>query len=234
MYNKKVCYFVICIIVFFIISKYSGYFSFEFLTPIITFPFKNRFKLYNSKNKLISNIFHEPIEQALIAKYLKKTDSVLELGGNIGGASILIDKIVEKHHVVFEPSDKMVKFLEKNKKYHNCKYKIIDGILSKSKKMYLHGSGLGLYISPKISNRKVKTFLFEPLNKQYNFTTLIADCEGSLVQIFNDFPTIFDNMRLVIFEKDGHCDYNIITDKLKKLKFKNVVNTFHDVWVKDN
>ena len=34
--------------------------------------------------------------------------------------------------------------------------------------------------------------------------------------------------------KDGNCNYDNIINKLLKLKFKNVVNTFHDVWINDN
>jgi FkbM family methyltransferase len=226
--------FTILILVLILVNKYKGYLSSSFFIPLLKFPFKYRFKLYNDQNVLISNLFHEPLEQALIAQYLKKSDSVLELGGNIGGASILINKITDKPHIVFEPSKEMVHILKKNRKYHNCDYKIVNGILSKPRNLYLHGSGVGLFINSKKSDNKVETFLFNTFNKQYKFNALIADCEGSLEQILNDFPTLFDNMRLVIFEKDGNCNYDNIINKLLKLKFKNVVNTFHDVWINDN
>ena len=103
------------------VKRYKkGYLSFSFYLPLFIFPLKQRFRLYNSKKILIRNLFHEPLEQALISYYLNKDDSVLELGGNIGGASIVIDKITDKPHLVFEPCEEMVNILEENRIYNNC------------------------------------------------------------------------------------------------------------------
>ena len=52
-----------------------------------------KFKLYNLKGKLIKNSKWEFKEQKLLNKYLKPSDNVLQLGGNIGTSCILVDKI---------------------------------------------------------------------------------------------------------------------------------------------
>ena len=111
----------------------------DFNEMIDNFKKKHSFKLFtyngppHKSENLIMNYDYEVQEQALLNKYLLPDDRVLELGGNIGTSSILIDKILnnKKQHVTVEPNLDIVKTLERNKDLNNCNFEIVPGIISK-------------------------------------------------------------------------------------------------------
>ncbi|WKZ29712.1 MAG: FkbM family methyltransferase [Candidatus Dojkabacteria bacterium] len=65
---------------------------------------------------------YEPEETELITKILKKGDTFVEIGGNIGYFSIVFSPIVgsEGKIITIEPSPAMVSILEKNKEANNA------------------------------------------------------------------------------------------------------------------
>lgn len=158
-------------------------------------------------NNLIKSGSYEGAEQKLISFFTNEKDIVLELGANIGNSTILFTKILanpENQLVTFEPNSSVVEVLKKNRDYHKTNFKIYEGILSKNKDMYFTGDGWSGKIVKFKTNKKVKCFDFDEINKNYNFTLLFADVEGSLWNIIQDFPNIAKNLRIAIIEKDGH------------------------------
>ena len=195
---------------------------------------KFSFKLFtyngppHHSEKLIMNYQYEVNEQALLNEYLLPDDRVLELGGNIGTSSILIDKILnnKKQHVTVEPNLNIVKTLKRNKDLHNCNFEIVPGIISKPREVYINGDGWGGGITTYFqSTGPVKTFDFHELDKKYNFNVLFADCEGGMVQLIQDYPSIHKNLRLVIYERDG--EYSTVDKYFIDNNFKKVFS-YHD------
>lgn len=177
--------------------------------------------------KIIKSNTYEVIEQKLLLFYLKSDDNVLELGANIGTSSILISKILNNpklQHIAVEPNIDIIETLEKNKKYNNVDFNILNGIISPIGNYYLNGDGWGAHIVNYKTKKKVNTYDFYDYNKRFKFNVLFADCEGSLFKLIKDYPDLYKNLRLVIYEKDGknNEDYSIIDNYFINNNFKKV------------
>jgi hypothetical protein len=63
---------------------------------------------------------------------------------------------------------------------------------------------------------------------------LVADCEGFLETFLDENPTIYDDIRLIIFEADypDKSNYDSIYRNLKSKGFTQVVYGFQNVWSK--
>jgi hypothetical protein len=67
----------------------------------------------NKKYDFVNPYYYEVFEQLLIYKYIKKNDSVLEVGGRLGVVSYTINSILNNktNHVVIEPNINSLKSL---------------------------------------------------------------------------------------------------------------------------
>ena len=76
----------------------------------------------------------------------------------------------------------------------------------------------------------------EEIKAQYNlnFNVLVADCEGFLESFFDENPTFYDSLRLLIFEADyaDKCNYNKIRRTLLEKGFKPLLHGHQNVWKK--
>ncbi len=66
------------------------------------------------------------------------------------------------------------------------------------------------------------------------FNVLVADCEGFLEIFFDENPTFYDTLRLVLFEADytEKCNYNKIRDTLRSKGFTEKLRGHQNVWIK--
>ena len=203
-----------------------------------------KFNLYNVNNKIIKNENWEYSEQKLLIKYLKKYDNVLQLGGNIGASCIMVDKILNKNsiNICVEPNNKIINTLEKNKKYHNSKFKIIYGVISDREGLKLSNKGESdklNYWGSKITKDKgdiVKSYRLNNIENINKINVLFADCEGCLESFIDEYENFLKQLRLVIYEADQKdiCNYNKIENILKKNNFKNIeVAGQNYVWMKN-
>jgi FkbM family methyltransferase len=193
----------------------------------------------NGNNVDIKNL--EKDEQELANKYILENDVVLELGARYGSVSCIINsKLNNKNNqVVVEPDDRVWDALEKNKNNNNCGFNIVKGFISK-KKLDLHNLDVyyGGYGATFIENNdtKIPSYSLDEIKKKYNlkFNVLVADCEGFLEVFFDENPTIYNDLRLIIFEADypEKCDYNKIKNTLIKKKFKKILEGHQNVWLK--
>uniref|UniRef100_A0A6C0J5U8 Methyltransferase FkbM domain-containing protein n=1 Tax=viral metagenome TaxID=1070528 RepID=A0A6C0J5U8_9ZZZZ len=189
------------------------------------------------ESKLINSTSYEVFEQKLLLYFLKDTDNVIELGANIGTSSILISKILKdskNQHISVEPNKKILPILKENKILNKATFNIIPGIISPPGDFYLDNDGWAGNIVKYKTKQKVKTFDFYELDSKYNFNVLFADCEGSLVQLINDYPEIHIKLRLVIYEKDGNIDYSKVDNYFLKNNFNYLIKGFHCVLEKNN
>ena len=192
------------------------------------------------KNQVDINTI-EKWEQDLANQYVSENDIVLELGARYGSVSCIINSKLncKTNQVVVEPDDRVWEALERNRKVNGCEFHTIRGFIS-SKKLSLINlrACYGGYGSTSIENpnTKIPSVSLEEVKAKYklNFNVLIADCEGFLEVFFDENPTFYDNLRLIIFEADypDKCDYQKIKDTLKHKGFVELLGGFQNVWKK--
>jgi hypothetical protein len=172
-------------------------------------------KLFKEDGTMFDSENYEIVEQALAESYIEPTDCVLELGARYGSVSILTNQKLtdKKRHVVVEPDETIWDSLEKNKSMHGCEFKIIKGIISEKKSFGIKYDGYATKTCGEGDNTKC----YALSSLQLPFDTLIADCEGSLVQFFEEYPDMYKLLKKVIMEEDG--DYSMIKVSLLKNGF---------------
>lgn len=212
-----------------------------FLIYLKTIKRKTSFSLFDFNNKIIKNNQWEYPEQSLLKKYVKPTDNVLQLGGNIGASCVLLDKILKKNiNICVEPNKLLINTLKKNKKLNNGNFTIINGVITEKKDLkFFLGNSKFNYWDGHVSdngNTKVKTYPLKSIKNIEKVNVLFADCEGCLESFFDEYSNILDQLRLVIYEKDNEtiCDYDKIYKLLKKYGFYETVyfNNMY-VWVRN-
>lgn len=129
--------------------------------------------------------------------------------------------------------------LERNRRANNCKFHIVKGFVSNKKLAltnldYWHGGYGATYIEQDES--LVPCYTMDEFNSKYNlrFNALVADCEGFLERFFDENPTFYDELRIIIFEADypEKCDYDKIRHTLKKKGFTEKQKGHQNVWMK--
>lgn len=67
------------------------------------------------------------------------------------------------------------------------------------------------------------------------FNVLVADCEGFLESFYDENPWFFDQIRLIIFERDApqRCNYNKLEAAFAYHGFKCVEGGFNSVYIKE-
>ncbi len=220
---------------------------------------KKEFELYNLEGDLKSNRTHEWGEQRALHNLLKPTDCVLELGGNIGCSTIVIDSILrdKSNHVTFEPISHIAATLKKNMELHNCKNSLCEGYLSSTKGKVFRAFGKwdrGLYASRELEvhphksfSRKIKSpkkpnletdalyypsnFTLEDVSSYVSkpFSFLFADCEGCLPFVMKEYPSLLDNLRCILFERDYHSNHSedIYTELTNTLEARGFIISPH-------
>ncbi len=186
------------------------------------------------------NLNMEFIEQALVKRYIKDTDKVLELGARYGSVSITANKKLKdkKNHYVVEPDKRVWECLENNMKMNKADFNIIKGIIG-NEKCEVVGDG---YATHTIKTEDSETECFPLPNVDFN--VLIADCEGYLETFYDQFPELFDKLELIMFETDRPeaCDYDKIIKglldrgfkQLEKIPEPNMPNMFHYIFFKSD
>jgi FkbM family methyltransferase len=171
----------------------------------------------------------EVVEQKFAAQFVKAEDVVLELGARYGTVTVKIqERLARKHlHVAVEPDATVLPCLRDNLQRHGSRARILDSIVSKTRGA-LEGKGYGTYVRlhPDESAQCCASTTVEQLEAELGvpFSALIADCEGCLGPFLQDFPTLLERLRMVMFETDegyGQTDYASIHAQLIALGFQN-------------
>lgn len=154
-------------------------------------------------------------EQLMIMKYLKEDDKVLEIGGNIGRTSHIIQTILNNpyNHIIMECKEETAKKLRYNLDHNSyTQARIETAALSKNPLCFIDGLPRP-YIDGTLSDDiiKVPSISYSAICEKYgvDFDVLVADCEGSLYYIFGEDPDILDRIHTVVMEND----YTDITHK---------------------
>jgi FkbM family methyltransferase len=170
----------------------------------------------------------ELTEQKLSCKYILPTDTVLEIGGNMGRNALIISSILkdDKQFVTMEPNPEFYTKLVTNRNINNKKFNIensalslhplfcIDSLTSSndtlSEKFPLSKDHINKNTH---AHRDCSIISFSSLEDKYDisFNVLVIDCEGAFYYILKDMPYILHNIRMIIMENDyenkDHYEY---------------------------
>jgi len=182
----------------------------------------------------------ETVEQDQASKYITEDRVVLELGARYGTVSCIINKKLKNplNQVSVEPDSKIWDCLEKNMISNGCNFNLIKGVISKTPMVLKEHPVFVGYGNQtvKAETSSLPNFTLQEVEEKYKlkFDTLVADCEGFLGQFLQENPHLYEQLTLMMFEKDSPdtCDYAPILENLKKHGFTNLVTGFHEVWRK--
>ena len=198
--------------------------------------------VYNEGDYKVPHLDYERDEQLLVAQYIKPDDVVLELGARYGSVSIIINKILNNktNQVSVEPDNTVWDTLDKNRHINDCEFHIYRGIVSNNKlDLTLNGYGSTIDTTNNlVNNRKISVdnISLGELQERYSlkFNVLVADCEGLLETFLNENRYLYQQLDLIIFERDRNdvCNYDNIIKELLDNNFIMLENNFHSVYAK--
>ena len=150
---------------------------------------------------------YEAEERDLIKKFLRPTDTVLELGACLGIVSCVTNKILadKTKHVVVEGNPFCLSAIHRNRRHNNCGFLVENCAVSTQPDatFYLHP----VYVVGGTTQRqsefpvRIPARSLADLDSRHGpFTTLIMDIEGSELESFIASPTQLARYRLVIVE----------------------------------
>lgn len=150
-------------------------------------------------------------EQKMAVQFLRESDKVLEIGGNIGRNSLIIASLLREDSLVTLESDPgIARQLEENRDANRMKFAIEASALSLRP---LIQKGWDTMVSDVVLDgyKKVPIISLIDLRKKYPipFTALVLDCEGAFYYILQDMPEILDGIHTILMEND----YRDVTHK---------------------
>jgi hypothetical protein len=140
---------------------------------------------------------------------------------------------------VVEPDERVWEALERNKKANGCEFHIVKGFVS-TKTLgltnldeYYGGYGATYVIQ---NESTIPSYTMKSVQEKYNltFNVLVADREGFLEVFFDENPTFYDTLCLIIFEVDYEikCNYHKIRTTLSQKGFQKILEGTQNVWIK--
>ena len=181
-------------------------------------------------------------QQKDIHSYIFSSDIVLELDARYGITSCIVNsKLKNKYnHVVVEPYDKLWNVLEENKKRNNGFFHIVKGFIT-NKKLKLTSSD-NWYGTTFIedNNSTIPCYSFNEIMCKYDlhFNVLIVNSESSLYLFLDEYPEVYNQLKMFIFvlndfyHSNSNFYYNKIKNKLISKNFINLVEGYQNVWIK--
>ena len=142
-------------------------------------------------------------EQIIAFEYIHPEDKVIEFGGSIGRNSCVINSLLcnKSNHVVVEPSPYELSTLQTNRDSNGLAFQIANCAVSK---IPLFSRAWSTYTHKVKNSIPVKTVTWKEFQSTYQiaFNTVVADCEGALVSMIEDFPEMLHGVSKIILEHD--------------------------------
>lgn len=155
-------------------------------------------------------------EQLMVMKYVKEDHKVLEIGGNFGHTSHIIQTILNNtyNHIIMERNAETVKKLRYNLDHNSyTEARIEIAALSKNNICIDNGVPRPYIEGETLSDSIIKfpSISYSAICEKYglDFDVLVAKCKGALYYIFEEDPGILDRIHTVIMNND----YNDIRHK---------------------
>lgn len=187
----------------------------------------------------------EPGYPQFVSKYVRTTDTVVEVGGGIGGGTTILSQLA-KSVVSFEPSPSNFKVLRhKTRKMRNVKtYNL--GVGAKRSKAVLHvmdrngvsgvksqANLVGMQFS---GDESVDIVSLDDFKLPIQPTVLILDCEGAEIGVLTGATQLLKGLNTVLVETHvldtGNTEQSVM-DSLASNRFENVFveKLPNDTWV---
>lgn len=235
------------LIIIYLAYNYNFNFNFNFKDQIkdkintVKDQIKDKMNIIKEKIKTDLNNIHKKIilihgsleeeypEQLLSVKYIKPTDIVLEIGGNVGRNSCTIGTILNdsKNLLVIESDPENSIKLKENRNNNNLHFLIEDSAISNVDLYQNYWTTKPLNEINDIENwKKINTKSWNEIKNKYNmnFTTLVVDCEGALYYIIKENPNFVEQFNKIIIENDfTDIEHKKFVDKnFKKYNFEKI------------
>lgn len=150
---------------------------------------------------------YENEERELIKKFVRPTDSVLELGACLGIVSCVTNKILadKSRHVVVEGNPFCIPAIHRNRELNQCGFLVEHCAVANEREVtfYLHPRFVVGGTTQRKSARPVRVpaLSLAELEVRYGpFSALVMDIEGAELEIFEVSQDILKNYRIVIVE----------------------------------
>ncbi|MEX1114484.1 MAG: FkbM family methyltransferase [Akkermansiaceae bacterium] len=150
---------------------------------------------------------YEAEERALIKRFLRPEDTVLELGACIGAVSCTTNKLLKdkSRHVVVEGNPKLIPSLEKNKSINHSGFTILNRAASQEENVtfYINEEFIVGGTAQRESPHPVTVpgSSLEDLNREFGpFSALIIDIEGAEADVIPPSLEFLKICRLVVVE----------------------------------
>jgi hypothetical protein len=192
----------------------------------------------DEKGKEILPKYIEREEQKDAELYIPAHAVVLELGGRYGLAAAVINNRLDDptKHIVVEPDPSVQDALTLNRDSHHCFYSIVQGVISR-KPMYFNSFGYSSFCSDVPNDTPIQTFSLNELQTTYGiptFTHLVADCEGGLMDFFEENKDFIKGLEGLYFEGDMKrgmkVDYKPLIGFLQDNGFQQKKPGFRQYW----
>ncbi len=172
---------------------------------LVTSRIHNRHEMHHGLTMLHGDLMKEYPEQLMAHKHINGDDCVLELGGNVGTTSLVVNNKLNRkdYHVVVEPGG--TQHLEANRDHNNAGFQICGKAVSQVPLMIKGWVSRPVPAQGVTDGWKaIETQTVEDLKAQYNlpFNVLVADCEGCLVPMIVDNPNLLVGITKIILEHD--------------------------------
>jgi FkbM family methyltransferase len=197
-------------------------------------------EFHDETGRLINHFQTEREEQLQAERFITPVCVVLEIGARYGTVSCTISKKLnnQKNLVAVEPDERVWGALERNMTRNGCDFNILKGVISKKPLILTEKNSWDGYGTTSVSaeSSPIPNYSLEEIEARYGlrFNTLVADCEGFLEVFFDENPSFYDQLSLIMFEQDypHKCNYNKIKETLRAKGFRRLVEGFHEVWEK--
>lgn len=197
----------------------------------------------------------EFIEQMLCLDFIDENAKVLEIGGNIGRTTLIMNIVLNnsKNLVTFESDPENAEKLKENLILNSFDSHVEAAAIS-VRPLIQKGWNTEPFYGTIIPDgfKQVTTFSYKDILKKYEFEfdTLVIDCEGAFYYILKDEPEILNSIKLIILENDfKETEHKVFVDDLfKQNNFKRTVaiaggwgpngewgvhDNFYEVWARD-
>jgi FkbM family methyltransferase len=156
--------------------------------------------------------FYEPQERALVARYVRGSDCVLELGGCLGVVTCITNRqlLDPRRHVVVEANPRLIPVLRRNRDRNGCRFEVAHAIVSTSSdgtffiyRDVLEGSmQQSADAGPDVVRARVPVTTVEQLESTHGlaFNAVIMDIEGGELAFLREHQPFLGRVDLLIIE----------------------------------
>jgi FkbM family methyltransferase len=150
---------------------------------------------------------YEEEERALVKRWIRPNDSVLELGACLGVVSCVTNKLLDEksRHVVVEANPLCIPTLRRNKELNRSEFQVEHCAVGQPPELtfYLHPTYIVGGNAQRVTERPVRVpakALLQFEKESGPFTALIMDIEGGELEVLKQSADLLKRFRIVIVE----------------------------------